>query len=146
MIYLWLKALHVGFAFIWFGGLISLCVAVSAWLPISGITAPQEKRIGQVILKWDRCITVPSMAATWIIGICLASLGGWFGVGWLNTKLIFALLLSGMHGVLSGSLRRRILSADPIRSRLRNYSVILCLLGIMIIALMVIIKPVFGRT
>lgn len=143
MIYLWLKAFHVGLAITWSGGLIALCVAVSAWLPVSGVMAPQERRLAHSLLKWDGQITVPCMVATWVLGLFLASSGNWLGSGWLNTKLIVVFLLSALHGVLAGTLRRRMRDGEVIKPGWKSHSPGICLIAFLLIAVLVIVKPQF---
>jgi putative membrane protein len=48
-----------------------------------------------------RGIINPGMVATWVLGLWLAWIGGWFGAGWLNAKLAFVLGLSAMHVLLA---------------------------------------------
>ncbi|MBS7776835.1 CopD family protein [Acidovorax sp. CCYZU-2555] len=143
MIYLWLKAFHVGLAITWSGGLIALCAAVSAWLPVRGVMAPQERRLAQALLQWDGRITVPCMVATWVLGLCLASSGDWLGAGWLNTKLIVVFCLSALHGVLAGTIRRRMRDGETIKSGWKAHSPLICISAFLLIAVLVVIKPQF---
>ena len=39
------------------------------------------------------------MLLVWALGLTLATAGHWFADGWLQAKLAFVLILSGLHGV-----------------------------------------------
>lgn len=65
------------------------------------------------IQNFDRKITTPAMLLTWALGIYLGVLGGWFSAGfWLAAKIILVLVLSGLHGMITGRLRRKVREAD----------------------------------
>ena len=61
--------------------------------------------------RWDRRIGTPAMLLVWALGLTLAVQGGWFVAGWLHAKLTLVLLLSAVHGLQTGTLRR--MAADP---------------------------------
>ncbi len=58
------------------------------------------------IKAYDRAVTTPAMLAAWGFGILLAAQGAWFMHSWLALKILLVLILSGLHGVLAGKLRR----------------------------------------
>ena len=58
------------------------------------------------ISKWFRLVAGSALFGLWGFGLTLALMGGWFGAGWLTVKLALVLALSGVHGALSGQLRR----------------------------------------
>lgn len=63
---------------------------------------------------YDRVVTSPAMVSAWAFGILLAVQGGWFAQSWLAIKVLLVLILSGLHGVLAGKLRRATKGAtDP---------------------------------
>ena len=53
-----------------------------------------------------RAIINPAMVVTWAAGLWLAWHGFAFQGGWLHAKIALVLLLSGVHGYLSASVRR----------------------------------------
>ncbi|MEP5698528.1 MAG: CopD family protein, partial [Sneathiella sp.] len=60
-----------------------------------------------VILVLDARFTSPAMLITWLLGLTLIMTGNWFPPsGWLVMKLVAVFLLSGFHGILTGSLRK----------------------------------------
>ncbi len=111
--YLLLKSLHLASTMAFIGGLAMLALVTIGWVAVGGALLPHEQRIGRMALHWDRRVTAPAMAATWALGLGLASWGGWLGAGWLHAKLMGALLLSALHGVLSAKLRQRLEGSGP---------------------------------
>jgi putative membrane protein len=91
-----LKALHVAAMATWLGGT-GLVAALAA-----GADAARAAALRRAALR----ILTPAMLLTLAIGIWLAVQGGWFRAPWLHAKLVLVLLLTGLHGVLSGRLRR----------------------------------------
>ncbi len=130
MLYALLKAGHIIAVVIWFGGM--MAAALMLW----------RSRAGAAPLRtWDGLVTTPAMVASWVLGLSMATWGGWFASGWLIVKLIFVLALSGIHGLLSGQLRRvaadsGAVSKPDARLMLAAMIAILCA-----IVLLVVVKP-----
>jgi putative membrane protein len=88
-----------------------------------------------------RAIINPAMVATWVLGLWLAFVGGWFASGWLQLKLALVLALSAVHGLLSRWVRD--FAGDHNRHSQKFYRIInelptLLMIGIVILA---IVKP-----
>lgn len=96
MLYLLVKSAHILAIITWISGMVG--VALFLAYPSASIAKP--------IAQWDRKVTSPAMMLAWVLGLALAYMGGWFGDGWLWAKLVAVFLLSGLHGALSGKLRR----------------------------------------
>ncbi|SEH34317.1 Uncharacterized membrane protein [Methylobacterium sp. 275MFSha3.1] len=108
--YPWFKALHVACALLFVGG-----VVASGLLLAAGHTATDLDRItpvAMVLRQWDRTVTVPAMLCVWAFGIGLAVSGGWFAFGWLQAKLLLVVILSAIHGLQSGRIRRLVAGQD----------------------------------
>jgi uncharacterized membrane protein len=136
--YLLLKALHLTAVFTWIGGMLAAAVVL-------GVGAPQRSPIPAGVFEhlrtWDRRVTTPAMLLAWIIGLALALLGHWFPQGWLIAKLACVLLLSGLHGMLAGHLRRLASGpAAPGRTMQSGIAAAVVLVTA-IIAVMVVVKP-----
>lgn len=101
-LYPWLKALHVAAALAFVGG----TLAVSLFLAAVPEGDPGAASMARGIRGWDQAVTTPAMLLVWALGLTLAMTGHWFAEGWLQAKLVFVLVLSGLHGVQSGRLRR----------------------------------------
>ena len=106
LIYLFLKAFHITAVIVWIGGMTALSIALANLSRTFHSVGPEERRWLVAIQRWDRRVTSPALLLLWIFGLALASRGGWFGATWLWLKLPLAVALSGLHGVLAGSLRR----------------------------------------
>lgn len=101
-LYPWLKALHVAAALIFVGGVLT----VSVFLAAASTDASSFATIALGVRRWDQIVTTPAMLVVWTLGLSLAMTGHWLAAGWLQAKLLFVLVLSGLHGVQSGRLRR----------------------------------------
>ena len=101
LLYPWLKALHVASALIFTGGVIGVSMFLAA------VRAdPSNAPVAQHIRRWDQAVTTPAMLLVWSFGLIMAINGGWLADGWLQAKLVLVVLLSAVHGVQSGKLRR----------------------------------------
>src|SRR4051812_37287003 len=101
MMYEWLKALHIIAVIAWMAGLLYLprllvyhCEA-QAGSKQSETFKIMERRLLKVISN-------PAMIATWVLGLWLGWKGGWLAAGWLQTKIVLVLMLSGVHGFMVG--------------------------------------------
>lgn len=142
MIYLWLKGLHLAVVLTWVGGLVLLGVTVAALRPLKeAVLLPHEKRLATALLRWDRRVTTPAMLAAWALGIGLASWGGWFGALWLSAKLPIVVGLSGLHGVLSATLRRHVEQAGRPAPAWIRHAPLIAIVGVAAIALLAVVKP-----
>ena len=140
--YLWLRALHIIAIIAWMAGLLYLprlyvyhCQQAPA-SPASETFKIMERRLLRFIMN-------PAMAASFLFGIWLIwELGAaaW-SAGWLHAKIVLALLLAGMHGMMAKW--RRDFEADRNRHSARFYRVMnevptLLMIGIVVC---VVVKP-----
>lgn len=105
MLYLFTKSLHILAVIIWMSGMVALAL---------GLLKPVKANL-EVLSAWDKKVTTPAMALVWVLGLILIYWGGWFGAIWIWVKLAAVLVLSGMHGMLSGQ-ARRMLNNDDLES------------------------------
>lgn len=105
MSYDWLKALHVAAVLIWTGGMFLQSVVV-ALATRNGQGEGDDRALIAGVRSWDRRVTSPALLAVWVAGAALAMQGGWFAAGWLWVKLVAVVILSGLHGMQAGVLRR----------------------------------------
>ena len=132
-LYPWLKALHVAAALAFFGG----ALAVSLFLAAVPLGTTSIAPIAQGLHRWDQNVTTPAMLVVWALGLILASTGHWLADGWLQTKLLFVIILSGMHGVQSARLRRLAGGASLTPSRTAPW-LVGCAIGV---AMLAVAKP-----
>jgi uncharacterized membrane protein len=142
MDYLWLKALHITAVVTWVGGILVAAVAVAA---VSGARDRHEIASRAAFLarvrRWDRRVTTPAMLLVWLLGLALALTGHWFPQAWLVAKLAVVLLLSALHGLLSGNLRRHSLSRQPEPPASLRHAATAVVGAVFIIVVLVVIKP-----
>ncbi|MCA1454445.1 CopD family protein [Bradyrhizobium sp. BRP22] len=101
-LYPWLKALHVVSAFLFVAGILTTSMVLAAERANPGSAAP----VAGLLAKSERWLTTPAMLLVWAFGLTLAVTAGWFSSTWLQVKLAFVVLLSAVHGLQSGQLRR----------------------------------------
>ncbi|MBB5371352.1 MULTISPECIES: CopD family protein [unclassified Janthinobacterium] len=134
MDYLLLRTLHIAAVATWIGGM----------LAVAGILACRSQPMAPLLATlraWDRRVTTPAMLLAWILGLVLASTGGWFPQAWLIAKLFLVLCLSGLHGMLVARLRNRSpnLARQAWPGRFGFFAGIL--VATAIITVLVIVKP-----
>jgi protoporphyrinogen IX oxidase len=104
-LYLWAKAIHVIAVISWMAGMLYLprlfvyhCDAEKGSVQ-SETFKVMERRLLRAIIN-------PAMMLTWVFGLWLAWKGFAFQGGWLHAKIGLVVLMSGVHGYLSASVRR----------------------------------------
>lgn len=104
-LYLWLKSLHVIAIIAWMAGMLYLPRLFVYHCEAEPGSAQSEtfKVMERRLLK---AIINPSMMVAWVVGLWLAYDAGFFSQGWFHAKLTLALLMSGVHGYLSGCVKR----------------------------------------
>lgn len=132
MLYDLVKAGHIIAVVMWFGGMIAAALA---------LTSNNRSAIPH-FQAWDRRVTTPCLILTWILGVMLALAAGWFASGWLTAKLVFVLAVSGIHGVLSGKLRRAASGLDVDDSSIRRLALPSMTVCLCAIVLLVVAKPI----
>ncbi len=137
-LYLWLKAFHVAAALTFTGGVLGVAMMLAA-LGGEAALSPAQVRTVQTIRRWERMVTTPAMLAVWALGLTLALSGAWFSSFWLPAKLLLVVILSGLHGLQSGRLRR--LAGTGERSAPLHLALPLIVTTTAMIAVLVVIKP-----
>src|SRR5712691_2007313 len=103
--YEWLKAFHVIAVIAWMAGMLYLprlfvyhCEAEPGSKQ-SETFKVMERRLLRIIIN-------PAMIVAWVVGLWLAWSAGLHASGWFQAKFVLVLLLSGMHGMFAGYVRR----------------------------------------
>ncbi|MFM2085688.1 MAG: hypothetical protein RLZZ237_557 [Pseudomonadota bacterium] len=134
MDYLLLRALHIAAVATWIGGMLAVACALACR------SEPMAPLLGRLSV-WDRRVTTPAMLLAWILGLVLASTGGWFPQAWLIAKLVLVLCLSALHGMLVARLRNRSPNQKG-QTWLGRFGVPAAILvATVIITVLVIVKP-----
>jgi protoporphyrinogen IX oxidase len=143
--YEWIKAFHIIAVIAWMAGMLYLprlfvyhCAAEKGSVQ-SETFKVMERRLLRAIIN-------PTMVATWVFGLWLASLGpdsryGWFASPWLWAKLGLVLALSAVHGMLARW--RKDFAADCNVHSQRFYRIINEIPAILLISIviLVVVKP-----
>ena len=95
--YLWIKALHILADIAWMAGMLYLprLFVYHAVTEIGSIQSYTFKVMERRLLK---AIMTPALIISWLSGLWLAWQAGLFQAGWLHTKLLLVLAMSGLHG------------------------------------------------
>lgn len=141
MDYLVFKALHVATVLIWISGML---VGAVTLMVLSALPVPRSENATNaiaIVRNWDRKITTPAMLLAWAFGIYMAVTAGLFYAPWLNIKLLIVIVLTALHGMLSGGLRRLFIDPDRQASTRLRYAGPIILVSIVLIAYLAVAKP-----
>jgi uncharacterized membrane protein len=105
MLYFVIKALHILSDFLLIGGMLINAFVIGM--------VPPTIRVGVIsaLRKYDRTVTTAALGGAWIFGLWLIVGYVGFSDGWLHAKLVLVVLLSALHGMQQGWMRR--MQADP---------------------------------
>jgi putative membrane protein len=140
MSYLWIKAFHVIAVISWMAGMLYLprLFVYHCESPKGSIQSDTFKIMERRLLK---AIITPAMIVTWVLGIILVWQGGWITAGWLHAKIALVLILSGVHGFLSKTVKT--FAADKNTRPAKFYRMIneIPTVLMIVIVILVIVKP-----
>lgn len=102
--YLWAKALHVIAVISWMAGMLYL-PRLFVYHVDAEPGSVQSETFKVMERRLLRGIINPAMVLTWVFGLWLAWRGFAFQGGWLHAKIALVLVMSGVHGYLSASVR-----------------------------------------
>ena len=138
--YPWIKALHVVAVISWMAGMLYLprLFVYHADAEKGSVQSETFKVMERRLL---RGIINPAMIVTWAAGLWLGWTGFAFEAGWLQAKIALVLLLSGVHGYLSASVRR--FAEDRNEKPARHWRIVNEVPTLLMIAIviLVIVKP-----
>ena len=140
VIYPYAKAFHVMAVISWMAGLFYLPRLFVYHAERGGTPEPA----GSFVIMEDkllRLIMNPAMIATWVFGLALAWMSGFYASPWLQAKFVLVLAMSGIHGWLARMVKD--FAADRNTRGHKFYRVLnevptLLMIGIVILA---IVKP-----
>ncbi|WP_309084210.1 protoporphyrinogen oxidase HemJ [Chelativorans sp.] len=139
-LYLWIKAFHVVAVISWMAGMLYLPrLFVYHSEAESGSVQSETFKVMEARLL--RLIINPAMMATWVLGLWLAWKGFAFAGGWLHAKIALVILLSALHGYLSGA--QRLFASDRNTKPARHWRIVneVPTLLMIIIVILVVVKP-----
>ena len=97
--YEWVKAFHIIAVIAWMAGMLYL-PRLFVYHCDAELGSRQSETFKMMERRLLKAIMNPSIIATWVLGIWLLWSGGWFAAGWMDTKIVLVLVLSGLHGFL----------------------------------------------
>lgn len=139
-LYDWIKALHVIAIISWMAGMLYL-PRLFVYHAEAAIGSNESETFKVMERKLLRLIINPAMIASWVFGLWLAWKGFGFMGGWLHAKIVLVVLLSGMHGYLSASVRR--FANDANQKPARHWRLVneIPTVLMILIVILVIVKP-----
>lgn len=95
---LWLKAFHIMAVIAWMAALLYL-PRLFVYHADAATGSDLSETLKVMERRLMRGIMTPAMIATWVFGLWLAFVGGYFwSGGWLHAKFALVLALTGFHG------------------------------------------------
>ena len=140
MLYLSLKALHIVAVNSWMAGMLylpRLFVYHAATEPGSA----QWQTFTTMEQRLLRYIMMPAMAVTWIAGIALVIVGGWYTAGWFHAKFVLVLAMSGMNGAFSAWARDFSAGRNPRSQKFYRIANEIPTLLMIFIVILAVLKP-----
>lgn len=138
MEYLWLRVIHITAVMVWIAGMLLVAVILRTKTSSSG---HQDTTWLAAVRRWDQHVTTPAMLSVWVLGLALATTGNWFPSLWLMLKLDLVFVLSGIHGVSSGTLRRLVANPDHIVPPYLRHAAPVVIAIVLVIVMLVGLKP-----
>ncbi|MDQ2634050.1 MAG: protoporphyrinogen oxidase HemJ [Pseudomonadota bacterium] len=138
--YPWAKAIHVIAVISWMAGMLYL-PRLFVYHSQSEAGSPQSETFKVMERRLLRAIINPAMMVAWVFGLWLAWKGFGFQGGWLHAKIALVLVMSGVHGYLSASVRR--FAEDRNKKPARHWRIVNEIPTLLMIAIviLVIVKP-----
>ncbi|TYR31442.1 protoporphyrinogen oxidase HemJ [Mesorhizobium microcysteis] len=139
-LYPWIKALHVIAVISWMAGMLYL-PRLFVYHAEAQPGSEKSETFKVMERRLLRAIINPAMVVTWVLGLWLAWSGFDFAGGWLHAKILAVLLLSGVHGYLSASVRR--FADDRNEKPARHWRIVneIPTVLMIVIVILVVVKP-----
>lgn len=139
-LYPWVKAAHVIAVISWMAGMLYL-PRLFVYHTEAETGSEKSETFKVMERRLLRAIINPAMIATWVLGLWLAWRGFGFAGGWLHAKIAAVLLLSGVHGYLSASVRR--FAEDRNQKPTRHWRIVneIPTVLMIVIVILVVVKP-----
>ena len=138
--YQWILAAHITFVIFWIAGLFML-PRYYVYHQESAPGSPEEKLWIEREAKLRRIIITPAMILVWVLGLTLATAGGWWQAGWLHAKLALVVALSAYHGWMVGYGRKLARGERPVSGRALRLMNEIPGIAAAAIVILVVVKP-----
>lgn len=137
----WLNAVHIIAAIIWIGGILVMAVTAGWCNHLQSQKAPLPIAMLEFVRQWSRKVTSPAMVLLWLMGVAMVVLHGQMPHLWLVLKILVVVGLSGIHGVLTGTLRRLAAGTSTRISGMVSQATAVVVVAVALIILLAIIRP-----
>ncbi|VVE89989.1 CopD family protein [Pandoraea bronchicola] len=131
MLYLWMKAVHLMAVITFIAGMVTMALG-------GRLAQPEWRRIAR---RADYGLASPALIVVWLTGPTLAIMANWWSAPWLMAKLALVLVISGLHGRLSATLRRLERDGATTSPALFQRALPVTLLSMAGVVALVIVKP-----
>jgi len=140
MIYIWLKTAHILAMTAWMAGMFYL-PRLYVYHADADAGSDKSETFKVMERRLLAAIMTPAMIATWIFGLTLAWMGGWWTAPWFIAKFLLVVAMSGFHGWLSA--RRREFAADTNTRSSRTYRIMNEVTTVLFVGIVifVVVKP-----
>ncbi|MFS2139008.1 CopD family protein [Duganella sp. Dugasp56] len=139
MLYLLLKTLHIAAVIAWLGGMLAVVLGPLSF--VRDVSEHGRTPLLDRVPQWERYVTTPAMLIVWVAGITLTTTGHWFPQIWLMAKLVLVFLLSALHGILIGRLRKISQRRAPKEIKNSHHLAAGIILIASVIVALVVLKP-----
>jgi len=136
LLYPYIVAAHITVVVFLVGGLLAINRMMASF---PDLTLSEQTTVSRLLYRLDHQVVTPALLVTWVLGFTLAFWAGWFPSVWLTAKIVIVVILSALHGLQSGRLRRLIREGTPAQSQTINSLFIVA--AMLVIAILVIVKP-----
>jgi len=137
----WLNAVHIIAAIIWTGGILVMAF-VAGWCGyLVRQQAPLPTAMLEFVRQWSRRVTSPAMLLLWLMGLAMVLLHGKMPHLWLVLKIVMVVGLSGIHGVLTATLRRLASGTTTTMSGVVRQATVVVIVLVAAIILLAVIRP-----
>ncbi len=138
--YDWIKAVHVIAVIAWMAGMLYL-PRLFVYHADAQIGSDKSETFKVMERRLLNAIINPAMLVAWVLGLWLAWEGFGFSGGWLHAKIAAVLVLSGIHGYLSGATRK--FAQDRNTKPARHWRIVneVPTVLMIVIVVLVIVKP-----
>ena len=140
MLYLWIKALHVIFVVAFMAGML-IQPRYKLHQMTSSAGEPLFETMKSASAKLRTIILNPSLILVWVFGIWMVVMNpSLMSQGWFHVKLLFVLILSGLHGYFIG-VGKKIDRGDAVSAKRLKMMNELPFILMIVVVIMVIVRP-----
>jgi len=137
----WLNAVHIIAAIIWTGGILVMAVVAGWCAYLIKQQEPLPAAMLEFVRQWSRRVTSPAMVLLWLMGLAMVLLHGRMPHLWLVLKIVMVVGLSGIHGVLTATLRRLASGTTTTMSGVVRQATVVVIVLVAAIILLAVIRP-----